>query len=227
MKYSIKGENLPILKVSLQKGESIQCEAGAMAWMDEGINMETQTGGIGKMFGRMMTGEGAFLNKYTADRAGEIVFASKFPGSIHAMKIESGDGLVVQSRSYLATAGRLESKVFIQKKLSRGFFGGEGFIMREFTGNGLVFLEVDGSAHEYELEAGEKKIVSTGNLVAMSESCTMDIQAVAGVKNVLFGGEGIFLTTVTGPGRIILQSMPIAETAMKLYGYMPHPSSNN
>ncbi len=227
MKYSIKGDNLPVLKVNLSQGESVECEAGAMSWMDEGIKMETQSGGIGKMLGRVLTKENMFMNKYTAEASGEIAFASKFPGSIRAVKIENGNGLIVQKGSYLATAGKIQSEVFIQKKLGKGLLGGEGFLMRKFTGSGVVFLEIDGSAHEYELAAGEKKIIDTGNLAAMSESCKLDIQTVTGVTNVLFGGEGLFNTVVTGPGKIILQSMPVASTAMVLYHYMPHPSTNN
>ena len=227
MNYSISGDSLPVLKVELGQGERIQCEAGAMSWMDEGIKMQTQGGGIGKMLGRAFTGESMFLNEYVAERSGEITFASKFPGSIRAVEISEGHGIIVQKGSYLATVGNINSEVFFQKKLGKGFFGGEGFLMRRFTGSGIIFLEVDGSAHEYELQPGQKKIVDTGNLAAMSESCSMDIQTIAGVKNILFGGEGLFNTVVTGPGKVVLQSMPISTTAMKLYQYMPYASSGN
>ena len=227
MNYSISGESLPVLKVALVQGEKIQCEAGAMSWMDEGIRMQTQAGGIGKMLSRAFTGESMFLNEYVAERPGEIAFASKFPGSIRAVQISEGNGLIVQKGSYLATAGNINSEVFFQKKLGKGLFGGEGFLMRRFTGSGIVFLEIDGSAHEYELTPGQKKIIDTGNLAAMSESCSLDIQTISGVKNILFGGEGLFNTVITGPGKIILQSMPISSTAMKLYQYMPHPTAGN
>ncbi len=227
MNYSISGESLPVLRVELEQGERIECEAGAMAWMDEGIVMQTQAGGLGKMLGRAFTGENMFLNEYVAERAGEIAFASKFPGSIRAIQISDGNGLIVQKGSYLATAGNISSEVFFQKKLGKGLFGGEGFLMRRFTGSGIVFLEIDGSVYEYKLAAGQKKIVDTGNLAAMSESCSLDIQAISGVKNILFGGEGLFNTVITGPGKVVLQSMPISSTAMKLYQYMPHPSAGN
>lgn len=227
MNYEICGESLPILKCKLNQGESVQCEAGAMAWMDEGIEMQTEAGGLGKMFGRLVTGESMFLNTYVANHAGEIVFASKFPGSIRAIEITPGNGIIVQKGSYLATVGDVKSEVFIQKRIGSGLFGGEGFLMRKFTGSGIVFLEVDGSAHDYELAAGEVKIVDSGNLAAMSENCNMEIRTIKGVKNVLFGGEGLFNTVVSGPGKIVLQSMPISSTAMKLYDYMPHPSSSN
>ena len=226
MKYSIEGGNLPVLKVQLDAGEIIECESGAMSWMDDEIEMQTQAGGLGKMFGRMLTKENAFLNTYCAKRGGEIAFSSKFPGSIRAVEITPGNGIIVQKGSFLASYGNIDSEVFIHQKLGRGLFGGEGFLMRKFTGNGIVFLEIDGSAHEYQIPAGDCKIVDTGYVAYMSESCRMEIRTVKGVTNVLFGGEGLFNTVVYGPGTVTLQSMPIASTAMQLYQYMPHPTSN-
>ncbi|MQN00735.1 MAG: TIGR00266 family protein [Lachnospiraceae bacterium] len=226
MRYEISGGNLPVLKVQLDSGENIQCEAGAMSWMDNEIEMQTSAGGLGKMFGRMLTKENAFMNTYLANRPGEIAFSSKFPGSIRAVEVTPGNGLIVQKGSFLASCGNINNEVYIQKHLSRGLFGGEGFLMRRFTGSGLVFLEIDGSAHEYDVPAGDCKIVDTGYVAAMSESCRMEVQTVKGIGNVLFGGEGLFNTVVYGPGHLILQSMPIASTAMKLYEYMPHPSGN-
>lgn len=225
MKYKIDGESLPVLKVFLEQGEAIECEAGAMSWMDDEIQMQTNAGGLGKMFGRMLTKENAFMNTYYANRAGEIAFSSKFPGSIRAVEITPGNGLIVQKGSFLASFGNITNEVFINQRIGGGLFGGEGFLMRRFTGNGIVFLEIDGSAHEYDIPAGDCKIVDTGYVAAMSESCRMEIKTVSGVKNVLFGGEGLFNTVVYGPGRVTLQSMPIASTAMHLYHYMPHPSN--
>ena len=224
MQYNIEGGNLPVLKIILEAGEQIQCEAGAMSWMDEGIEMPTSAGGIGKMLGRMFTNESAFMNTYIANKSGEIAFSSKFPGSIRAVEITPGNGLIIQKGSYLASAGNLTNEVSFQKKLSTGFFGGEGFLMRKFTGTGIVFLEIDGSSHEYELPEGVCKIIDTGYLAAMTESCSMEIRSVKGIKNMLFGGEGFFNTAVKGPGRIILQSMPISSTAIELYKYLPHSS---
>ena len=222
MQYNVEGGNLPVLKISLEAGEQIQCEAGAMSWMDEGIEMQTTAGGLGKMLGRMFTNESAFMNTYVANQSGEIAFSAKFPGSIRAVEITPGNGLVIQKGSYLASAGDLTNEVYLQKRLSTGFFGGEGFLMRRFTGTGIVFLEIDGSAHEYELPAGACKIIDTGYLAAMTESCSMEIRSVKGIKNMLFGGEGFFNTAVKGPGRIIIQSMPISSTAMELYKFLPH-----
>lgn len=225
MRYRIDGENLPVLKVLLEQGEAIECEAGAMSWMDDEIQMQTSAGGLGKMFGRMLTNERAFTNTYVANRTGEIAFSSKFPGSIRAVEITPGNGLIVQKGSFLASFGNITSEVYIQQRLGRGLFGGEGFLMRKFTGNGIVFLEIDGSAHEYDIPAGDCKIIDTGYVAAMTESCRMEVKTISGVTNVLFGGEGLFNTVVYGPGRVTLQSMPIASTAMQLYQYMPHPSN--
>lgn len=224
MQFSIDGGNLPVLKVNLEAGETIACEAGAMAWMDDEIQMVTSAGGVGKMFGRMFTNENAFMNHYTANQAGEICFSSKFPGSIRAVEIKPENPIIVQKGSFLASFGNVESEVFFQKKVGAGFFGGEGFLMRKFYGEGIVFLEIDGSAHEYYIPAGDCKIVDTGYLAAMDSTCSMDVRTVKGIGNVLFGGEGLFNTVVYGPGKVIIQSMPIASTAMQLYRYMPTTS---
>lgn len=227
MKYLIDGGNLPVLKLQLEQGELVECESGAMSWMDDEIQMQTSGGGIGKMFGRLLTNEHAFTNTYVANKPGEITFASKFPGSISAIEVTPGNGIVIQKGSYLANVGNIQSEVYIQQKIGRGIFGGEGFLMRKYTGNGIVFLEIDGSAHEYDIPAGDCKIIDTGYVAAMSESCRMEIRKIQGVTNILFGGEGLFNTVVYGPGKVILQSMPIASTAMQLYQYMPHPSNSN
>lgn len=222
MQYEITGESLPVVKVRLEAGESIVCESGAMSWMDDEIEMQTQAGGIGKMLGRMVTKEHAFLNTYVAHKPGEIAFASHFPGSIRAVEVTPDKGIIIQKGSFLAYAGNIENEVFIQKKLGSGFFGGEGFLMRHYHGSGIVFLEVDGSAHEYDIPAGDCKIIDTGHVAAMSDTCKLEIRSIKGIKNAILGGEGFFNTVVRGPGKILLQSMPIAGTAMQLYEYMPH-----
>ena len=221
MQYKIIGGNLPAVVISLDTGEYVRCESGAMSWMDSSINMETKTGGIGKMFGRMITGESLALNHYTAVQPGEIAFASSFPGSIVAVQL-NGNSIMCQKGSFLAMIGDVEMSIGFQKKIGGGFFGGEGFIMQKFSGNGTVFLEVDGSAVEYDLAPGEKKIVDTGYVVMMDSTVTLDVQMVKGVANVLLGGEGLFNTTLTGPGHITLQTMPVSKTAAVLYTAMPH-----
>jgi len=226
MNYRIEGDNLPVVLIDLEAGEEITCEAGAMSWMDDEIEMRTEAGGLGKMFGRLLTNESAFLNHYVAHRDGEIAFSSHFPGSIMAIEVTPDRPIIVQKGSFLAYYGNIERTVFMQKRIGSGLFGGEGFLMHRFSGTGVVFVEIDGSAIEYEIAAGDKKIVDTGYVAVMDESCSLDIRQVKGVKNVLFGGEGLFNTEISGPGRVLLQTMPCSKTAMLLYQYMPHPSSN-
>lgn len=226
MDYRIVGDNLPAVICRLSRGESLYCESGSMAWMDDSIKMETEGGGIGKVFGRMLSGERLFRNKYTAERDGEIAFASTFPGNIRAIDICPGSSVIAQKGSFLAAETGVDMSIFFQKKISGGFFGGEGFIMQKFEGSGKLFIEIDGSEVEYELSAGEKKIVDTGYLVMMDGSCSLDVQMIKGAKNIFLGGEGLFNTVITGPGRIILQTMPVQKTAMMLYGLMPKTGSN-
>ncbi|MDO4811793.1 MAG: TIGR00266 family protein [Eubacteriales bacterium] len=222
MKYEIKGEPMPVVICELEAGESMITERGSMVWMSPNMNMETSAGGLGKAFGRMFSGESMFQNIYTAKGGpGMIAFASSFPGAIRVVEITPDHPVVAQKSSFLAATSGVELSVFFQKKLGAGFFGGEGFIMQKLSGHGLAFLEIDGSAVEYDLQPGQQLIVDTGNLAMMSDTCKMDIQSVKGVKNVLFGGEGLFNTVVTGPGHVTLQTMPLANFASTIAGYIP------
>lgn len=227
MNYKIEGGNLPVLICQLEAGEEMMCEGGSMSWMDDEIEMQTKGGGVGKMFGRMFTGEKMFQNRYVAKSAGEIAFASSFPGSIRAIEVTPDKPVIAQKSAFLASHGDIEVSVFFQKKLKAGVFGGEGFLMQKFSGNGIVFIEIDGSAIEYDIPAGDCKIVDTGYLAAMDATCSMDTRTVKGVKNVLFGGEGLFNTVVNGPGHVILQSMPIQKTAAAIDPFITKVSSNN
>ena len=222
MRYEIKGDTLPVAVCSLQRGEALYCEAGAMSWMTDGIRMETEGGGIGKVFGRMFSGETLFRNRYTAERDGEIAFASSFPGSIRAVQIDPGHPVAVQKSAFLASEAGVELSVFFQKKAMGGFFGGEGFIMQKLSGRGTAFLEIDGHAVEYDLAPGQSIVVDTGNLAMMDATCSLDVRTVKGVKNVLFGGEGIFHTVVTGPGRVVLQTMPLTAFAGAIASVLPN-----
>ena len=222
MKYEIKGEPLPVAICSLQPGESIICESGAMCWMSPNMQMETVGGGAGKMLGRMFSGESLFQNRYTAKGGpGLIAVGSSFPGSIRAIQVDPAHPIVTQKRAFLAAEPGVELSVFFQKKLGAGFFGGEGFIMQQLSGNGLVFLEIDGSTVEYDLGPGEQLIADTGYVAMMDASCRMDIQAVKGMKNMLFGGEGLFNTVVTGPGHVVLQTMPLTGFAGAIASVLP------
>ena len=194
-----------------------------MSWMSPNMRMETTSnGGIGKMFGRAFSGESMFVNRYTAVGGnGMIAFASSFPGSIRPFAISPGQEIIAQKSAFLASTPAVEMSVYFQKRLSSGLFGGEGFIMQRLSGNGMVFLEFDGYIKEYELAPGQQMIVDTGYLAAMSGSCSIEVQTVPGVKNMLFGGEGFFSTVVTGPGHIWLQSMPVAQLAGSIRPFMP------
>ena len=229
LKYEIEGGNLPVVICYPEEGQTLCTERGSMSWMSPNMEMVTNTGGgLKKALGRLIAGESIFLNEYTPRRgSGMIAFASSFPGSIIPVEVTPGNGIIVQKRGFLAMEKGLNLSVYLQERIGTGLFGGEGFIMQKITGNGLVFVEIDGHCKEYELGAGETLIVDTGYVAAMSESCTMDIQSVKGVKNVLFGGEGIFHTRITGPGKVYIQSMPVINTAQVLSAYLPKSSSNS
>ncbi len=226
MQYKIVGGNLPAVICELQQGESMLTESGGMAWMTPGLKMETKAGGIGSALKRSLANEHMFQNTYTAENGpGTIAFTSSFPGEIRAYDITPGNGIIVQKSAWLASETSVEMSTFFHKKLGAGFFGGEGFIMSKLSGQGVAFLEISGSVVEYELSAGQQMILSTGYLAAMSESCTMDIQSVKGVKNKLFGGEDFFNTVVTGPGKILIQTMPITSVADAMRPYLPSGSN--
>ncbi|MBO4748397.1 MAG: TIGR00266 family protein [Clostridiales bacterium] len=214
MQYEIKGDQLPVVVCTLEPGESMITERGAMSWMTSNMRMETQAGGFGKAIGRMFSGEALFQNKYTAEGSqGLIAFASSFPGEIRAIQIAPGQSIVAQKSAFLAAEPGVELSIHFRKKLGAGFFGGEGFIMQKLSGNGTAFVEIDGSVVEYQLQAGQTMLLDTGYLAMMDETVQMDIEMVHGVKNVLLGGEGLFNTKVTGPGRVWIQTMPISKVA--------------
>ncbi len=222
MQYEIKGSPFPVVVCNLAGGESVKCQKGAMCWMSPNMQMETKTGGLGKMFGKALTGEALTENQYTAQGgAGMIAFGSGVPGNILAVDVSGGKTIVAQKRSFLASEMGVNVETHFQKKGAAGFFGGEGFIMQKFSGQGYVFLEVDGSTVEYELQPGQTMIVDTGSLAAMEATVNMDIQMVKGLGNMLGGGEGLFNTVLTGPGRIWLQTMPVSSLASALIPYLP------
>ena len=212
MDYKVIGEPMPVLICDVNPGDALITEGGAMSWMTPNMKMETTSGGgVGKALGRLFSGESMFLNRYTAQNGqGQIAFATSFPGAIKAFDIGEKP-MIIQKRAFLASEESVKLSVFFQKKVGAGLFGGEGFIMQKLEGTGMAFVEVDGTAVEYELEAGQQMLASTGYLAAMDATCSMDIQTVPGVKNMLLGGEGFFNTVITGPGKVILQSMPLSQ----------------
>lgn len=229
LKYEIEGGSLPVVICYPEAGQTLCTERGSMSWMSANMKMETNSGGgLKKALGRMFSGDSIFLNEYTPmGGSGMIAFSSSFPGSIIPFEVSTGRSIIIQKRGFLAMEKGLDLSLYFQKKLSAGFFGGEGFIMQKVSGNGLVFLEIDGYCKEYTLAAGQTLLVDTGHLAAMEESCRMDIETVKGAKNIFFGGEGLFLTRITGPGRVWLQSMPIVNVAGAIQPYLHLEGGSN
>ena len=213
MRYEITGDQFPVVVCHLQPEESMITEKGAMSWMSSNMRMRTQaTGGVGKAVGRLFSGESMFQNKYTAEGSeGLIAFASSFPGEIRAIQITPDHPIVAQKTAFLAAEEGVELSIFFRKKLGAGLFGGEGFIMQKLSGNGTAFVEIDGSVVEYDLLPGQTMLIDTGYLAMMEETVSMDIEMVHGAKNVFLGGEGLFNTRVTGPGKVWIQTMPISK----------------
>ena len=225
MRYEITGENAPVVICHLEDGESMITQGGGMAWMSPNMDMRTDGGGsLGKALGRMFSGERIFQNIYTASGEGMIAFAPSFPGQIIALDVTPEQPIVLQKRAFLASESGVQLSTYLQKKGMVGFFGGEGFIMQKVTGQGKVFIEVDGSAVTYELGEGEQLVVDTGTLAAMDGTCSMDVVAVKGAKNILFGGEGLFNTVITGPGKVVLQTISFTNLVNAIAASIP--SSN-
>lgn len=230
MRYEVVNKPLPALICRLEAGESIECQKGAMSWMTPSMSMNTGLGNgggsgfmgaLGKMAKSALTGESIFRNTYTATGGpGEIAFASSFPGDIICFETTRVP-VIAQKSAYLANTPGVQMDIFFQKKVGSGFFGGEGFIMQKFSGNGLVFLEINGSVYSYDLLPGQSMLIDTGYLAAMEATCSMDIESVSGIGNALLGGEGFFNTKVTGPGKIWLQTMPANIVADAIAPFLP------
>ena len=221
MKYEIKGGAFPVVVCELTDGERMITEKGSMVWMTPNMEMETTGGGIGKMFSKAFSGESMFQNIYTARGAGMITFGSSFPGKILPLQIAPGREIIVQKNAFLASEAGVELSIHFNKKLGAGFFGGEGFIMQRLSGSGMAFIEIDGELVEYDLAPGQKMVIDTGNVAGFEPTVDIQIQQVPGLKNKLLGGEGLFNTTLTGPGKIWLQTMPISNVAMAIRPFIP------
>ncbi|NLJ97693.1 MAG: TIGR00266 family protein [Tissierellia bacterium] len=223
MEYEIKGDNLPVVICKLNSGEKMVSQAGAMGWMTDNIIMDTNMkGGLMGGIGRMFSGESLFLNTFTSSRGpGTIAFPSSFPGKILALELKAGESVIAQKDAFLASEESVSLEVHFKKKLAAGLFGGEGFILQKITGPGIVFLEMDGHIEEYDLQPGEVVKVDTGHVAMFEQSVSFDIETIKGMKNVLFGGEGLFLTTLTGPGKVYLQTMPIQNLAGQISRLIP------
>lgn len=226
MRYDIKGGTFPVVVCQLENGEKMITEKGSMVWMSPNIQMSTQGGGLGKMFSKAFSGESMFQNIYTANGNGMITFGSSFPGTIKPVEISPSNEMIVQKSAFLASEAGVNLSVHFNKRFSAGLFGGEGFIMQRLSGHGTAFVEIDGDLVEYNLRPGEQIVVDTGNVAGFTTDVKMEIRQVPGLKNKLFGGEGLFNTVLTGPGRIWLQTMPIARVAASIIPYIPTGSGN-
>lgn len=221
MRYEIKGGAFPVVVCELADGEQMITEKGSMVWMSPNMQMDTRGGGLGKMFSKAFSSESIFQNIYTARGAGMIAFGSSFPGQIKAVTIAPGQDMILQKTAFLAAEPGVELSIHFNKKLGTGLFGGEGFIMQRLSGSGVAFAEIDGELVEYELREGQQIVADTGNVAGFTAGVKMEIQQVPGMKNKLLGGEGLFNTLLTGPGRVWLQTMPISSVAASIRPYIP------
>lgn len=226
MQFKIEGDPFPTLEISLIKGESIFTEAGAMAWMSEGLEMSTNTrGGLMKGLGRALAGESLFMTTYKSQSDNAwVTFTIGAPGRIKEVKLEAGQSLICQKDTFLCAEQGVSVEMHFRKQLGAGLFGGEGFILQKISGPGTVFLEIPGDLQERTLAAGEKILIDPGHIAFFDPSVHYDISMVKGIKNVLFAGEGLFLATLTGPGRVWLETLPLSNLAAKLKKYLPTKS---
>ncbi len=222
--YRIDGTVLPVVTIELEPGEVIYSESGNMAWMSGNVEMRTGSGGgLGKMFRRALTGESLFITDfYVNNERGTVAFASEFPGNIIPFDLRQGESIIVQKDAFMCAEKSVDLDLQFSKRLGTGFFGGEGFIMQKITGPGLAFLEVDGEVVEHQLEAGQQLKVDSGHLAAMEATVDFDVTLVKGFRNILLGGEGLFLASMRGPGKVWLQTMPMSKLARKVAQFMPH-----
>lgn len=223
MQYKVFGKPFPAVSLRMNRGESIYTQSGGMSWMTDGFSMETNThGGLMKGFGRMFSGDSLFMATYTALQDNqEITMAASMPGEIHTLEISPGRGYIAQKGAFLCAQHSVNLDAVLTKKLSSGMFGGEGFILQRLSGSGIAFLELDGTVCEYDLVPGQRLKIDSGNVAYFEESVRYSIETVKGFKNILFGGEGLFLTVLEGPGKVWLQTMTASELANKIAPYIP------
>jgi uncharacterized protein (TIGR00266 family) len=234
--FRILGSDMQFVEVELDPGESTVAEAGSMMYMTPGIEMETifgdgsgqqRSGVMGTLLGagkRLITGESLFMTVFTNQGSGkqQVAFAAPYPGKILPLDLKQlGGELVCQKDSFLCAARGVAIGIAFQRRMGVGLFGGEGFIMQRLTGDGLTFVHAGGTVHPLELRAGETLRVDTGCLVALQPSVTYEIEYVGKIKTALFGGEGLFFATLTGPGQVWLQSLPFSRMADRIYKAAP------
>lgn len=224
MRYEIIGDTMPAVEVVFDSvGEGMYTQSGGMAWMTEGVEMSTNAkGGLMKGIGRMFAGESLFMATYRAQQAGAMIaFASTVAGQIVSLDVGATGGMICQKGAFLCAQESVNLNITFTKKFSAGLFGGEGFILQDLSGQGTAFLEIDGDMVEKYLRPGEVLKVDTGNVVAFDRTVKYEVETVKGLGNIFFGGEGLFLTRLVGPGRVILQTQNIAEFAGRIARFIP------
>ena len=222
MRYDITGTTMQTVAIDLAAGERLFSQTATMAWMSDGIRMDTHTGG-GLFAGlkRAVSGGGLFVTEFSAETDGHVAFAPRFPGQIVAVQLVTGQTLNCRKETFLCAESSVTLDIAFQQRLGAGFFAGEGFVMQRVTGPGMVFLDLSGEVVEKVLSPGERLHVHAGHIGMQEPSVDIDIRMMRGFRNILFGGEGLFLATLTGPGKVWLQSMPIINLAEEIARYLP------
>lgn len=228
MKYEINGGNLPVVMMEIDRGESVFTESGGMGWMSNDIEMSTNMeGGLFGSIARKLSGESLFMTTYTSKKDGStIAFPASMPGKILPMDLRSGETIICQKKTFLCAERSVNLDIHFRKRLGSGLFGGEGFILQKITGPGIAFMEIDGEVVEYDLKPGEILKVDTGHVAMLEPSVDFDIEMVKGFKNIFFGGEGLFLAKLKGPGKVWLQTMPIINLAREIIPFIPAKSGD-
>ncbi len=223
LKYHILGTVQQTLVAELQPNQAVFSDAGALSWMTTAVNMNTTSGGgLGGMLKRAVSGATVFIINFTASgEPGQAAFSTDFPGKVLPVELDAGQAVIMHKHAFLCAEKSVALDVFFTRKLGAGMFGGEGFILQKLTGPGMAFAELDGDAVEYHLKQGEIMKVEPGHVAMFESTVSFDIQMVKGIANVLLGGEGLFLATLTGPGRIWLHSMTVSKIAHRLVEYLP------
>ena len=223
MQYKIEGTTMPSLDVTLQAGEALFTEKGGMAWMSGDIAMKTSSkGGVIKGLGRRLAGESFFMTTYRCNSGqAMITFTPESPGTTIPRELRAGETLICQKDAFMCAQDSVQVEMHFRKKLGTGLFGGEGFILQKISGPGTAFLEISGEVREYKLEAGQTMQIDPGHIAVFEPTVKYDLKRVKGAKNILFGGEGLFLAQLTGPGHIWLQSMPLANLAAAVRALTP------
>ena len=228
MQYQVSGSVMQTVAIDLAPGETVYSQTNSMCWMNDAIQTNTNTGGgFLAGIGRMFAGGSLFITDFTATGNGHVAFAPRFPGTIMPVQLAAGESVICRKQTFLCAEKSVTLEIAWQQRIGAGFFGGEGFILQKVSGPGTAFLDLSGEVVERDLAAGERLFVHAGHVGAIDPTVSFDIQRVPGFKNMLFGGEGLFLAVLTGPGHVVLQSMPILNLAEEIAHYLPNSSGGS